>query len=1271
MTPLAAKAESPARALALLTDLPQPSPAYRRKVWVAMLSLLAFVGLYVLLVGWFLFTAYRLTLGATSFDLMGYLVGVSALFLAVFMLKPVFFVKRGRTKGAVEVTERQQPRLFRFIYDIADSARAPRPRRVFISARVNASVFYDLSLVNLIFPSRKNLEIGLGLVNALSLGEFRAVLAHEFGHFTQRSMAVGRWVYIAQQVAAHVVARRDKVDAFLRGLSRADFRVAWVGWLVSLIVWSIRAIVDSAFRGVLLLAHALSREMELQADLVAVALTGSDALVHALHRLQAADDSWMRTLAYAIDERQEKRVARDVFTLQSRFLDRMREILSDSEYSPLPAVPSERPAEHRVFKPDLAQPPQMWLTHPLNHEREGNAKRYYVPAPIDERPAWALFDAPLMLREQLTAVVLEAQETEPVPIEESVRALDVWFDRESLKSRYRGLYIGRSVVRGVARPEMLVAEAPPAWRDQLDALYPASLSDDVAHLRLLRQEVAQLRALHDGSLKPPDGVVRHRGHTLRPRDLPHRIEQIEREAAAVDAHLRAHDQLCRTVHHAAATQLPGGWAPYLEGLRAVLHYAEHTAANVRDLRGVLARTVQAATITGRISRSGAQRVVDAANALHAALGTAGHEAGVVELDSGLSGRLGDASWATLVGGYSLPPPNNANIKQWLDVIDSWAGNAIAAFEALSRTALDQLLRTEAAVADHVRRGATPDPAPPASVVRAKYVSLPPGAERARDIPLSWWDRFQIAHGMIPAVARGTIAAAIVLGVLAYGHSLGKADLTIYNGLARPVVIDVAGQRVSVRARGFETVSVEGRASYRIEARTRTGEVIDTLRTELTGAFGSFVYNVGGATPLIEWTAVYGPAEPRPPRLLGAPRWTLTSADVLFDEPPAQVKTDAHGAVRLVLSSMTDAPPFRQLEVLTNPADRQRVLAAHVRWDPTNSAHITTWLAIAAVELPDYRGIIATRLEEAPNDVLLLRAKQDAVAGVAKDSVCTRDRARSLAAPRDSDLSYIATRCIMNRAARSKAFLEGYRRWPHSGWFAYAAGYAHASADQWKDALVALTAAYHALPALAEDVAVDLARLHRLVDDDPSAVVAFLAKTSERLSYLRTLETGAGLDSGPLLAYPELAHGRLARALELSQSDSSVAARILRLAAASDGAPPDVIRRALVLRGALGLDDATRWASIGLATRLGRDRTPFLPGTAGSAREYTDRALHFIDRVRSAADLAGAEQALADLPLFLRGEAYSAGIIVLGSRAPAAWRRAAKRLLFGPERPYFK
>jgi hypothetical protein len=84
---------------------------------------------------------------------------------------------KGKYTGVIELERPDQPGLFAFLDRVADEAGAPRLHKVFLSNRVNAAVFYDLSLVNLVFPSRKNLETGLGLVNMLNLGEFKAVCA--------------------------------------------------------------------------------------------------------------------------------------------------------------------------------------------------------------------------------------------------------------------------------------------------------------------------------------------------------------------------------------------------------------------------------------------------------------------------------------------------------------------------------------------------------------------------------------------------------------------------------------------------------------------------------------------------------------------------------------------------------------------------------------------------------------------------------------------------------------------------------------------------------------------------------------------------------------------------------------------------------------------------------------------------------------------------------------------------------------------------------------
>ncbi len=202
-------------------DLTTPTRGYKRSPWLAFANLLGFVALYVGLTTYFGWLAYRLLCDALNGGggIVGALLAIPPLLFFFFLVGGLFVVKEQNDPTLLEVREEDEPALFAFVRRIADDTGAPRPHRVFLSARVNAAVFYDLSFRNLLFPSKKNLEIGLGLVNALSLDEIKAVIAHELGHFAQRTMAIGRWVYTAQQIAGHIVPARgwlDKVLAWCR-----------------------------------------------------------------------------------------------------------------------------------------------------------------------------------------------------------------------------------------------------------------------------------------------------------------------------------------------------------------------------------------------------------------------------------------------------------------------------------------------------------------------------------------------------------------------------------------------------------------------------------------------------------------------------------------------------------------------------------------------------------------------------------------------------------------------------------------------------------------------------------------------------------------------------------------------------------------------------------------------------------------------------------------------------------------------------------------------
>ena len=1273
------------RAGALESTLP---PRYRRQAWLALVALAVFVLLYAALAGWFVLKAWRLSFGSGAGSLFSLVAAACAALIAAFMIKGLFFIRRGKPEGLTELREGEQPRLFEFLHALADDAGAPRPHKVYVSARVNAAVFYDLSLLNFLLPSRKNLEIGLSLVNALTLGELRAVLAHEFGHFAQRSMAVGRWVYIAHQITAQLVARRDRLDAFVESLSRSDFRIAWIGWLLQTIVWAIRSLIDLAFRGVLLMQRALSREMELQADLVAVSLTGSDALVHALSKLRAADDSFDRTMNFAQGELARGLPVADLFAVHAHLIGRMAAILDDPLYGRVPGVPLAEPASHRVFKAELTQPPRMWQSHPPNHEREANAKKIYVPAPLDERSAWLLFDDAGALRVRVTRELLAPGDAALAPMAETLARLDARFDRTSLHRRYQGLYLGRSVTRASESVEGLLGTDPGSVAD-LGDLYPATLAASVEHLRELDRELDQLRALEAGHVEASGGAIRYRGDDVPRRELPQLLERVigERDAAraALDAHERLVRRTCLAVAQAAdaaAPQAPSHEAS-LKGLLAVLHYAEHGEAVVRDLQAAMWVRYRMLTAGGKITHEKLQPLLADCNHLHIAMARLHADRGQLSLAPALLVRLDAASWSEAFGTFDLPSAGTQNIQKWLEFIDGWVDKTANGLGALRNAALDELLHAEHTLSAHARDGMPLPAAEPACGVPESYRRLLLSHEQARKVTLTPWQRFLRASGRGPALLRLVAAGGIVGAVLAVGANIGHADLVIYDGLALPVSVQVGGSHYDVQPGVALHVDVEPETTLAITTTTRDGRLIERFDANAERAFDSQVYNVAGASPLVRLTAVYGPATAEPPLLLGAPRLLRVFVDNYFEELPRSVQTrHGEGAVRRVLRGFAGSTPQELLGPLRGDlSSMSQVALAHARWDPDHGGDIETWFAMAAGR-PEVPVIVAQRLTEAPEDVSLHRVLQQlSPAGPAHEALCARERARAQERPDDGDRAYLAARCDSDGSARDAEFVAAHARWPANAWLSYSVAWVDAENDRWQDALVTFEQAKRGLPWFG-DVTDEMELRILRYTGAPADRVHELAQHRPKLAKLIEVEAPdyrANESDGPLVAaYAALERGELVDLAPIGDLQPFDRGRLTRLQAASDGASPALVQRALDMPLDVGLDTDTFWATTGLALRARRQ-------TAGLHEALFDPAvLHAASRPAHlqhmwAALIAAAQpgaHAITDADLRgldpeERGHVFEALAVALGPKAPTRYRDAAHRLLFATERPYFR
>lgn len=1266
----------PAGPSAVPASLTAPSAAYKRHTWLAVAGLLSFAAAYFALLGWFGWTAFRLfrTLlsGSGGDGLSNILVGTFAAFLAIFMAKGLVFFKRGKATDDLELRAADHPELFAFLYRLADEARAPRPKHVYLSPRVNAGVFYDLSLFNLILPSRKNLDIGLALMNVLNLGEFKAVLAHEFGHFAQRTMAVGRWVYIAHQIASQLVAKRDALDDLLRTVSRLDFRIAWIGWTLSLIVWAIRSLVELVFRVVVLSERALSREMEYQADLVAASLTGSDALVHALHRLGPADEAWSRTLGFASRELERGRAVSDLFAVQSRMLTHLRKVSLDPTYAELPPLPAQDRDKHRVFRSQVARPPQMWSTHPDNADRERNLKRHYVGAEIDQRPAILLLRDADQLKQRLTREMLRGEPPAFAEIADTLVRLDAEFDRRSLQQRYKGTYLGRSFVREVSDPaELFLPELDrlddTQLRERVRGLYADRHGEALQQLRQLQDERNTLDATRKGHLRAADGQVHWRGQTLAARKLGGAVATLDAEIAPVLQSVRDHDRECRSLHLIAARRVGGGWEQLLQGQIELLHYAEHSEANLRDLHGVFLNTLHVVTADKSVSKDELRRLLSAGDRLHEAMGVVFDRAADVVVDESVASRM-EQPFAAMLGKFGLLHASRDNINDWIARVGEWVNHTCASLGQLRSAALDALLANEDEVISLFESGQRPS-APSATKVPRPYPVLLIGSERKLQTRLGWWDRFQAADGWGATAARVAAAGAIIGGVLVFGAQTGSATVSLYNGLARTVQVEIDGQSIELDSQKTATLSVEAGRPHEVIARTLDGTVIEQFNTGDVDHAAHFVYNVAAAAPLVQWTAVYGSVQEVPPRNLGAERWIASPYDDVLTQPPASISSSktANGGTRSVLSAPGELAPDEQLGMVPDSGEARELIRAHARWDDPRSPYLSTWLLLANDQPGGVAEIVAERLSRNPQDVATLRVEQEIAKGAQHDAVCARQTRMAASDATSSAYAYLAVRCLADGPAQDSAFVDGHSRWPADPWFAVAAGYVHAQQQQWTQAEQVWTVAFGAQETR-DVIATELARVKR-ISGAPKQDIDAIAEHSAYVRRMRALgEDGAA--GTPYEAYAQLGRGEPGVAVSMAKADPELYPRVLRLAAASDGAPAEMVQQALALPANEGIDPLTTFVAWATDVREGRPGTQWRKQAEAYDQEQVAHISAFVDAVQGGADIASAEAALGRAMPHFRGVAYMMATIMRGQRCPTEWREGAKKLLFAPERPYF-
>ncbi|HYC84217.1 MAG TPA: M48 family metalloprotease [Chryseosolibacter sp.] len=433
----------------------QPSAEFRNEVVGVLRMIFVFAGTYFLLVAAAIGLAISLAwAGVWLMDfLRGWLmilVGIgligTGLMVLFFLFKFIFKSHRVDKSAMTEITEKEQPVLFDFLRRLAAETKTPFPKRIFLSADVNASVFYNSSFWSMFVPVRKNLNIGLGLVNCVNVSEFKAVIAHEFGHFSQKSMKLGSYVYNVNRIIHDMLFDNEEYGRTLQAWANLHYIFNLFADITSGIVGGIISVLQALYGKINARYMALSRQMEFHADSVAASVSGSSPLVRALYRLELADNAYNTVIGYYSDWVKENRKGVNVYEHQSQLLKSFaatHRLPVENGFVEVSEDVFSKYRKNRVVVKD------QWASHPANADREKHLRSLNLDTELVHDSAWTLFTDPEKLQRQLTDQLYQTVSFPSVPEMVDGEKFQSFYqerlEKYSFGKAYAGFYDNRNI----------------------------------------------------------------------------------------------------------------------------------------------------------------------------------------------------------------------------------------------------------------------------------------------------------------------------------------------------------------------------------------------------------------------------------------------------------------------------------------------------------------------------------------------------------------------------------------------------------------------------------------------------------------------------------------------------------------------------------------------------------------------------------------------------------------------------------------------------------
>lgn len=479
------------------------SKRFKQMATKAMFAILFFITVYLLLIalaiGIFIACIYgAIAVVAIRPSLITLMLGLGiasvGVFILYFLIK--FLFKKNKTDNShlTEIDIKSEPKLHAMLQELVSEIGTDFPKKIYLSSEVNASVFYNSSFWSMFLPVKKNLHIGLGLVNSTTISEFKGILAHEFGHFSQKSMKVGSYVYNVNKIIYDMLYDNESYEKSVQSWANtSNYSIIFMGISIT-VVRGIQWILRKTYDVVNISYMSLSREMEFHADEIAANIVGSEPMKNSMLRMSLADESYNEVLNFYSGKISEAITTDNIFPKQF-FI--MTFLAAKNKIENLHGIPNVTFQNLDRFNKSKLVIKNQWASHPSSEERIAAFDRLNIPSVnIENNFANTLFENIEMTQQRITDKLFKVIEYQQTPAIQNINAFEQEFqsnfDKNAFPEVYNGYYDNYNPLAFNVDSEInSISESTKTFEE----LFDDSKMDNILSLYSLKKDIGTLEEI--------------------------------------------------------------------------------------------------------------------------------------------------------------------------------------------------------------------------------------------------------------------------------------------------------------------------------------------------------------------------------------------------------------------------------------------------------------------------------------------------------------------------------------------------------------------------------------------------------------------------------------------------------------------------------------------------------------------------------------------------------------------------------------------------------